>query len=267
MLKKFCLSISFLLSIISTIIAEDTYPKEAWVMYATSNYFPLLEVTIASAHTFSSRPVIAVGVNEDIPFSTQQYPRLIKKRIDVNLSDRFSVYFLKPKAILEANVENGVYIDADAVLNHGCDALFDYCQIVQDHPLCPAHEKDAWVLEDAMQFFGAPYRTMHYVHADVIVFSHSCQLFLNEWNSMCLNHPSLGVPVWDETFLNILLWKFGATEQLPTIDPYNAYFSQYLSLSFSERGESPYNYWFVFHGNKNPEVGWSMLQNLKKMHH
>lgn len=265
MLKKFAFSFFFLLSIMPLLTSEET-PKEAWVMYATPNYFSLMEITLESAHAFSTRPIIAVGVNADIPFSTEQFPRLIKKRIDVNLENQFSIYLVKPKAILEAKVENGVYIDADILLNQGCDKLFEYCSLVQDHPLCPAHEKEAWVLEDAMHFFGVYARSMHYVHADVIVFSQQCKSFLSEWNAMCVNYPSLGVPCFDETFMNVLLWKYGATEQLPTIDPYNSYFNTYLDLEDSSKKLPPYSHWFLFHGNKDPRREWEMLQKLKEQY-
>ncbi len=276
MLKHYRPFFSILLAIFSTftstfkVHAEDNLNppvapviEEAWVAYATANYFSLLEVTIASVHAFSTRPIVAVGVNDDIPFSTEKYPRLIKKRINVDLQAR-PAYVYKPQALLEANVTKGIYIDADAILNRGCDELFNHCALVNDHPLCPVHEDEAPVAYATMEFFGIAQRSMHYVHADLIVFSSKCLPFITHWHNTCMDHCYLGNPCWDETLLNVLLWKQGATDQLFRCDPYNAYIDRYLALDPSEDNQPPYNHWFVFHGNKDPQRGWNMLRSLQE---
>jgi len=245
--------------------ADEPDPKEAWVMYATSNYFSLAEVTIASIHTFSTRPVVLVGVNADVPFSSEQYPRLIKKRIDANIALR-GPYVYKPQCILLSGVSRGIYIDADAIVNKGCDTLFGFCDLVEQYPLCPTHEKEAYVSPDTTAFFGVKERSMHYVHADLIIFSESCKDFLSNWCDVCLNYYYLGIPCWDETLLNVLLWKIGATQQVTTIDPYNAYIEKYLFLSPAEIAKPPYNHWFLFHGNKDTDRGWRMLFDLRDKH-
>ena len=244
---------------------SDASPKEGWVLFANEPYFPLLEVALASIHEFSTRPVVVVGMNADVPFSLEMYPRLIKKRIDVDFNLR-KPYFYKPQAIIEADLDYGVYLDADAILNKGCDALFDMCRKVDEFPLCPTHEDDAWVLEDALTFFNVTKRSMHYVHSDVIVYSKKCQSFIEEWNRMCLDYPQLGVPVWDETLINVLFWMKGATVQLLRCDPYNAYFDDYLKMTTAEMAKPPYSYWFVFHGNKDVDRGWRMLFDLVAKH-
>lgn len=264
--RFFCVVfLSFSLSVRAEDFPVDTSPKEGWVVFATDSYMPLLEVAIASLHTFSTRPVVAVGVNTDIPFSLEKYPRLIKKRIDVDLNARLC-YFYKPQAILAAGLDYGVYFDADAIANIGCDRLFDEAHSVEEYPLLPKHEDDAYVSWEATEFFGVPKRTMHYVHCDVIVFSKKCLPFLKEWSEICLNYPHLGYPVWDETLMNVLLWKKGATRHLYTFDPYNAYFGNYLGLSNEAIAQPPYDKWFIFHGNKWVDRGWSMLEDLKRKH-
>ncbi len=239
--------------------------EEGWVAYATANYFSLAEVMIASVHAFSTRPIVLVTLNADAPFSTEQYPRLIKKRIDVDL-EHISPYLYKPKAILSSGLENGVYIDCDVILNKNCDTLFNFIAQAEEHPLCPLHEKDADVSWEPMVFFGLEKRSMHYVHADVLVFSKQSQPFLTNWCNLCLNFPFLGNPCYDETLLNVSLWRIGATQHLPTIDPYNAYFADYFRLNAEQIQQEPYSYWYLFHGNKNPEEGWRMLNSLYEKH-
>ncbi len=126
MFVKFFHILCALCFVSSSVLAEDSNSQEGWVAYATEDYFSLLEIAIASAHTFSTRPIVAVGLNADVPFSTQKYPRLIKKRIDVSM-EWVRPYIFKPLAILTAGLKRGVYIDADAILNKGCDALFAFC--------------------------------------------------------------------------------------------------------------------------------------------
>ncbi len=259
--------LSVYMGITSLLLEASDYdePKEAWVAYATSNYFSLLELTIASIHEFSSRPIVAVGVNADVPFSLQMYPRLIKKRIDVDLENR-KAYVYKPQAILAADLDYGVYIDADAILNKGCDELFTYCYLVENHPLCPMHTTDAWVWEEAMNYFKVAKRSMHYVHADLIVFSRECNPFIVEWDRMCMEHYHLGVPCFDETLLNVNLWKVGAIRRLPLCDPLDMYFDTYLHLDPSDMQRFPYNQWYLFHGNKDADFGWQMFRQLKEKH-
>jgi len=264
MLKK----LSFFFTLFALLLTASSHadsPREAWVVYATENYFPLLEVTIASIHEFSTRPVIAVGVNADIPFSQEKYPRLSKLRIEADLNERF-IYYYKPVAILAADLDYGIYLDADAIVNKDCDDLFQYCYEVETHPLCPVHEQDAYVLPEAMEFFGVDSRSMHYIHTDVIIYSKACTPFLETWRSMCMDHARLGIPVWDETFLNIALWKIGATKHLFCCDPYNAYFDNYLSLNKKMFQNPPFNHWYVFHGNKDADRGWQMFKRLIEKH-
>lgn len=246
--------------------SEEDCDREGWVVFANENYFPLLEVTIASIHAFSSRPVIAVGVNADIPFSTETYPRLIKKRIDVDLHERL-IYYYKPQAILAADLDYGIYVDADAILNQGCDDLFLYCHLLDEFPLCPTHENEyAPVFQSSMDFFEVSERSMRYVHSNLVIFSKECRSFLLDWNDLCLNYTWYGMPCWDESLINILFWKRKATRQIPLCDPYDSFVDKYLSLDLSEMQQPPYNNWFLFHGNKNPQTGWEILKKLKQKH-
>jgi hypothetical protein len=240
-------------------------PKEGWVLYATDNYFSLLEVAIASLHSFSSRPVIAVGLNADIPFSQKIYPRLIKKRIDVDLNTH-SPYLCKPLAILEADLDYGVYVDADIIANINCDALFEEARNVGEHPLLPKHPDDAWVHPDSIDYLGLGKRSMHYVHCDVIAYSKKCLPFLREWADLCMNSSWLGVPCYDETLMNLLLWKKGATGQLHTCDPFIHHIDEYLEQSNKALALPPYQNWWMFHGNKDPYRGWSVLEALEEKH-
>ena len=58
-------------------------PKEAFVTFSNNNprYLALLKVLLDSIHAFSTRPIIAFGIDVDLDIDTKQYPRLIKRRL------------------------------------------------------------------------------------------------------------------------------------------------------------------------------------------
>jgi hypothetical protein len=65
----------------NTNISEQ--PKEAFVTFCNNEtmYLALFKVLLDSVHAFSTRPIIAFGIDVDLDFDVKQYPRLIKRRI------------------------------------------------------------------------------------------------------------------------------------------------------------------------------------------
>ena len=58
-------------------------PKEAFVTFSNNQptYLALLKIFLDSVHAFSTRPVIAYGIDVDLNINTTEYPRVIKRRI------------------------------------------------------------------------------------------------------------------------------------------------------------------------------------------
>ncbi|MFZ5953496.1 MAG: hypothetical protein ACOYT8_00170 [Candidatus Dependentiae bacterium] len=245
-MKKY---IVIILCVLGMHMHAHTQPSEGFVTFATSNYFDLLKVTLDSAHEFSTRPVIAYGINAEIPFDTAQYPRLIKRRLDVDLS-KVHIFFIKVRIILESGLDYGVYIEADDILNKGVDTLFDVCKTIQDYPLCPLHPKDPENQYQIMKLMGVTHKSMPYVHAHIL-FSHTCRAFLQEWYEACLKYGRKA-PNFDETILNVLLWKYGATQYLPVYDPY------FESIQAWRENRIPYE-----HGYTQPDIHYYMLHGCK----
>ena len=133
--------------------SADEPVQEAFVTFATENYFQLLEVTIESVHAFSTRPIIAYGINADIPFDTNKYPRLIKRRIDKPQNE--SIYYQKFNIIIQCAVKFGIYVEADDIVNYRIDDLFAYCREVAAYPLCPIHPQDPNNQGRLMNMLGA----------------------------------------------------------------------------------------------------------------
>jgi hypothetical protein len=62
---------------------SEQQPKEAFVTFSNNNptYLALFKVLLDSVHAFSTRPIIAFGIDVDLNVDVKQYPRLIKRRI------------------------------------------------------------------------------------------------------------------------------------------------------------------------------------------
>ena len=63
--------------------ADLQQPKEAFVTFSNNHpkYLAILKVLLDSVHAFSTRPIIAFGIDVDLDIDTKQYPRVIKRRI------------------------------------------------------------------------------------------------------------------------------------------------------------------------------------------
>ena len=232
---------------------------EGFVTFATENYFSLLEILLESIHAFSTRPIIAFGINADIPFDQEKYPRLIKKRIDVNL-DTVNIFSLKPRIILESDLEYGIYIEADDIANSMIDTLFDLTHSVGTFPLCPLHPQDPDNQKNIMELLHVTTKSIPYVHAHVL-FSKSCMPFIQEWYHTCLNYINQAEN-FDETLLNVLLWKYNANAYAPQYDPYFATYTDFLA---SGSTNNSYQH-CMFHGCKDPLLARTILQALIDHH-
>ena len=244
-----------------------TSPQEAFVAFADEAFFPLLRVLIDSVEAFSTRPIIAYGINADLPWP--ETPQLITRRIDArprwwrSTFQIREVWRLKSRAIFESNLSRGVYVDSDSVLNRGIDQLFDWSARVGSYPLCPRHPQDPDNQQHEMRELGVTAKSMPYVHAHVI-FAASCRPFLEEWDREC-ERLAPSAPVGDETVLNVLLWKHGARDYLPAYDPYFATIDDFYA------GRPPAHYGpecdvrpLIFHGCKDPLEARTMLERLQR---
>lgn len=229
---------------------------EAYVTFATENYFPLLEVLLDSVKAFSTRPIVVFGVNADVPFSQKKYPFMIKRRIDIPSSSKESVFFAKPRVFLESRISHGVYLDADIILNEGCDILFTHCQKITDYPLCPVFPWEVNNQQAVMEAMGVANKSMQYVHAPLIIFSGKCLPFLRQWRKYNISYGALA-PCHDETILNVLLWKYKAKTSINLCDPYYALAYDYLRGGVEQHQLHGYKDWvgkidfYTFHGCKS----------------
>lgn len=231
---------------------------EGFVTFATSNYFGLLEVMIESIHQFSTRPVVAFGINADIPWDTNRFPRLIKKRIDNYEGD---IYAQKARIILESGINFGVYLEADDIANQGIDTLFEWARAITWFPLCPVHGWDPNNQANIMKLLDVSGKSMPYVHAHVL-FAHSCKAFVKEWYDACVQYDRIAGNA-DETILNVLLWKYGVTQAVPVYDPFFEAYEGYIK-DVHPPYRFPFDqlYYYSFHGCKDIPRARKLLADL-----
>ncbi|HEY2810910.1 MAG TPA: hypothetical protein VGJ00_05935 [Rhabdochlamydiaceae bacterium] len=255
----------FLLSLLccfSSVHAEQEVIEEGFVTLATPNYFGILETLVESVHIFSTRPVIAYGLGADIPLSVEKYPRLIKRRLYDVEEDAFAQ---KSRSMIESGLRQGIWVDADLIVNQGVDTLFTLCKKISRFPLVPIHPEDPDNQRNIMQFLNVDKKTMPYVHDCVILFTQECMPLLKEWHSYCLQYDEQAI-CKDETILNVLLWKYGVKDYLPICDPYFETYEQYVKnkpIGWGYQDIKEINY-YMFHGRKDASRAREILRELIK---
>lgn len=261
-IKKIYFLIIVLFSSVS-LASQEVAPitiEEAYVTYATSDYFRIVEVLLNSVKAFSTRPIVVIGVNADVPFSKEKYPFMIAKRIDEEVNSWNQGRFLKPKVLLAAGVRNAVYLDADIILNKGCDALFNNCQKLGSIPFAQIHFENLGPNPSIMKAMDIKKKSMPYVHDPVIVYSETCIPFIQEWDNACIEYGHLAEH--EEFILNHLLWKHQLENCYIKISaPYYGWSSDYLSGYTLFNGVRHIDF-YSFHGCKNPGEAQEILDRL-----
>jgi hypothetical protein len=199
----------------------------------------------------------------NLNLNTTKYPRLIIRRL--NRKDCGpSIYFCKIHAIIESKVDYGVHLEADSVVNWNVDVLFDVVhRWPYPYPLAPRHPDDPVNYESFLPQFGLDLksRTMPYTHAQFSWNYRANPFFKKALRYMRKGHFS-GAN-FDETGINVLLWKIKANHTLCKIDPYFGYLSAY-ELNEKICKEYCHTAFILIHGTKDPDVLRELFERLKK---
>ncbi|CAF4344601.1 unnamed protein product, partial [Adineta steineri] len=135
--------LNFPVSSISDLPLNST-PSEAFVTFCNNNpkYLALLTNVFDSIHSFSTRPIIVYGIDTDLNIDIKKYPRVIKRRLSQKDCGN-SIYFCKFYVIVHSQVDYGIYLEADTLVNWNVDILFDLLhRWPYPLPLAPRHPDD-----------------------------------------------------------------------------------------------------------------------------
>lgn len=121
---------------------------KGFVTFVTPNYEELMKTTIESVIEFSEYPVVVCGVGYTP--NIIKHERVIYKKLEKNLPN---IFYYKFKCILESGLSEGIYIEADDILNYKIDELFAECPTGQ-FPKGPIHPNDPNNQKKVMQLLG-----------------------------------------------------------------------------------------------------------------
>jgi hypothetical protein len=244
-------------------------PPAAWVTHADARFLPLARVLIEGLAAFSRLPVVLYAIDADPGFAS---PNLAVRRI---ASGGRRVAYLKLTALLDAldhGLERGVYLDADQVPTPAVDRLLELAAGPGATPLLPRHPRDLGdeVNGALMAELGVAAKSMPYVHSCAIGFAPACRPFLAECDAVARAIERRGThpPVVDETILNVLLWKWRASRQLPSVNLPHRLYESWLAgrleddPAFQERYAGHPWEALTFHYCKDPERARAMLAGM-----
>lgn len=245
-------------------ISINVTPSEAFVTFSNNKpkYLALLSKVLDAVHLFSTRPVIAYGIDVDLDINATKYPRLIKRRLNQRDCGP-SIYFCKIYCIFKSQVDYGIYIEADTLVNWNVDILFDVLhQWPYPLPIAPRHP-DApnnyhkYLTQFQLNFTS---RTTPYIHAHIL-WNYRAYPFLGRAVSLLQQGHFMGAN-FDETAINILLWQAKANHTLCKIDPYISFLPAY---GRSEKTCKKYCHtaYFLIHGAKDPTQMHNLVEELK----
>ncbi|CAF0732956.1 unnamed protein product [Adineta steineri] len=242
----------------------NNVPNEAFLTFANNeyNYSTLLINLVDSVHRFSKRHIIAYGVDIDLDIDIKKYPRLIIRRLN-RTGCSHSIHFCKIYAIIESKLDYGIHLDADSLVNWNIDILFDVVRRwPYDYPLAPRHPTPQVNYMTFLKNFELELkdRTIPYVHAQ-FSWNYRVYPFFQKALDRMQGQQFQGAN-FDESGINVLLWKAKARHTLCKIDPYYSYVSDYVSQKKICREYCPTAY-FIFHGGKTENQMRDTLDQIK----
>ncbi|CAF0750270.1 unnamed protein product [Adineta ricciae] len=245
---------------------DSNQPKEAFVTFCNNNqrYLDLLKVLLDSVHTFSTRHIIAFGIDVDLNIDPTPYPRLIKRRISQRDCGP-SVYFCKIHAIVSSNVDYGVLMETDDVVNYNVDLLFDVLHVwPYPVPLSPRHPDDPQNYHHFMRQFNVSKRSLPYIHAHMIWNYHAIPFLRNLRELLRRGH--FHGSNYDETAVNVMLWHAKANYTLCKYDPFFTFSEAYeLWPNITNCTRYCHTVFITLHGSKDAPISAALLERLKTM--
>ncbi|CAF2845566.1 unnamed protein product [Rotaria sp. Silwood2] len=166
--------------------------------------------------------------------------------------------------MVDSQVDYGVQLEADSVVNWNIDILFDVIRHwPYPLPLAPRHPDDPMNYLHFLKKFNLKLagRTTPYVHAQ-FSWNYRAYPFLRDALALMRHGHFIGAN-FDETGINILLWQAKANHTLCQIDPFFGYLSEYETKNITCQKYCHKVFMFL-HGGKELSAMRDVFQRLKK---
>ena len=243
------------------------YPKEAFVILINSqdNYVQLLDVLLDSIHLFSSRPAIVFSLDFHLQLNLTRHPRVTVERISQRQCGP-DVYACKLFAMISSEVDYGVQLEVDSVVNYPIDLLFEMLhRWPYSLPLAPKHPNDPKNYREYLEEHHVKRQTTPYMHG-TFVWTFRAYRFLRRVLRLLQGGRFLSANL-DETAMNVMLWKAQTTHVLCKYDPFGP-----LALpKYEVTQPSPAclpdcdGLYLIFHGQKGRSVSETIFKRLQSL--
>lgn len=235
---------------------------EGYVVFCNKdeNYLKLLDVLIESVLLFSTKHVEVFSINFEYQHSSS---RVLNKKINLHDENYATICYSKIYSSFNSSFEYGVQLDSDFIITPEMDKLFDDCRRIAEFPLMSRHPNDPDNQKQIMNLLNVDNKSQPYMHATYL-FSESSKYFLKECYNVAMKLYNDGIipPNYDETILNVMLWKNNVNSWVDTYDPYYELF-----LNRDNRGlhgipeDLPINF-YSCHGIKDYEFAKLVFENM-----
>jgi len=102
-----------------------------------------------------------------------------------------------------------------------------------------------------------------------LIFSEKCKDFLIEWEKSCRRFKKISMKVdHDESVLNVLLWKYNATDYINCWEPWYPLAYDYINDTLENHPKLGYErmigklHYYMFHGCKDTKISRNILDSL-----
>jgi hypothetical protein len=240
---------------------------EAWVTYADGGYFGLMGVLLRSLGEFSTRPVLVYGAREN--FDARAYPNVIDAHC---LNGQDHIWTLKMVTMIDAapRARRLIFLDADSVVNHSVDALWETFAKPNARPELP-------IIPAGTVQTNNPVALRYEKHTGEAIkrpmggtclmwFTSACVPFLEAARDLKRKMDGVVPCMGDEEAVNVILSRFGATHNEPLCTPFYKWIDHYLGQMpppRAELNECSEIYYHVFHGCKDAAEAGQILDRLR----
>lgn len=240
--------------------------SEGYVTFVDSNpkYLELLDILIESVLFFSDKKIEVFAINFDYNHSSNS---VLTKKINLRDKNFSTICYSKLYASFNSEFDYGVQLDTDFIITKEMNNLFIDCKKIKNLPFGSLHPNDPDNQKNIMDFLNVKTKTQPYVHATYL-FSNTCKPFLEECYKISqeLNNKNIIPLNYDETILNVMLWKYESNEWVDTYDPYFEFF-----IDKDKEKITNYNWmknvnFYSCHGIKDPTYAKHIFNKLKNEH-
>lgn len=237
--------------------------SEGYVTFVddSPSYFELTKILVDSVLEFSTKSIEVFSINTEFVHPNS---RVINRKIELVNKNYATICYSKLYASFNSSFDYGIQLDGDFIITRKMDSLFEIAKTIQKTPLGSLHPSDPNNQHGVMELLGVKEKTQPYVHATYL-FSNECKPFLEECYLLSQefvksgNHP----PNFDETILNVMLWKYKSNRWVDCYDPYFDFFLNHETKISHGYGWMENVNFYSCHGIKDPGFARKTLDYIR----